>query len=248
MNGFQELAIKNKLSTKELGIKIGVTSGTICDWFNNNVPRKHLKFISELFNVEEEYLNKQVSNITTYKAHGSGFTNKYKIDGNITTIYLERKDGDTFETLIDTEDLPKLMELGLTWTAIYHEKINDYYARSYRNQNIKTYYLHRVIMGIDNGRKNVVHHKHPEIEHNTLDNRKENLEVTTYSRNLQIRGGANKNNNTGVRNVSYIKSDNAYYVQMMKNGERFFKRFPANQFKEACEYAKQKRIELFGKE
>lgn len=95
---------------------------------------------------------------------------------------------------------------------------------------------------MSNGYKKVGHHK----SHNTLDNRKENLEESTWAENVQLRSRANKNSKTGVRNVSYIEDENSYWVQIMKHGERFKWIFPADQFDIACEFAINKRIELFG--
>lgn len=65
--------------------------------------------------------------------------------------------------------------------------------------------LHRVIMGRhhsrDIGKGEDVDH----INHNSLDNRRENLRVTTHSQNLQNRNGPNKNNTSGYRGASFHK-------------------------------------------
>jgi hypothetical protein len=57
------------------------------------------------------------------------------------------------------------------------------------------------------------------IPKNTLDNRKCNLRVVTKRSNTVNRKGANKNNKTGVRNVSYIESEGLYYVQFQIKGK-----------------------------
>ena len=73
------------------------------------------------------------------------------------------------------------------------------------------------------------------------------VQITEHTNNSTNRKGVNKNNkSTGVRNVCWVERENLYVVQMMKKGERFRQSFPANQFKEACEFAKNKRRELFG--
>lgn len=84
------------------------------------------------------------------------------------------------------------------------------------------------------------------INHDTMNNLKENLRVTTNSKNNQHRKGVNSNSSTGVRNVNYIKKNNEYWVQFSKNYERYKWVFPANQFEEACKFAEKKRKELFG--
>jgi hypothetical protein len=84
------------------------------------------------------------------------------------------------------------------------------------------------------------------IDHDTMNNKKENLRVTKFIKNVANRKGANSNNKTGVRNVNYIEKLDEYWVQIMKNGVRYRWIFPGDQFKEACEFAEIKRKEIFG--
>lgn len=185
------------------------------------------------------------------KSKIKGF-NEYKINDDITVLYLNNREGKIFECYIDTEDLPILQELNYRWCANYDKKINGYYAQAsvYDKETKKTkcYYMHKIISGNGDGRENVVHHKD---KHSTLDNRKSNLEIVPYIVNVQLREGANKNNKTGIRNVHLINKyggEQVYMVQIMKNYKRHAWEFRLDQFEEACEFAKQKRIELFGKE
>jgi hypothetical protein len=83
-------------------------------------------------------------------------------------------------------------------------------------------------------------------DYNPLNNLKNNLRVTSNSKNNQHRKGVNSNSKSGVRNVNYIKQSNEYWVQLMKNGERYKWVFSVNEFDKACEFAKKKREELFG--
>ena len=59
------------------------------------------------------------------------------------------------------------------------------------------------------------------INHNTLDNRKENLRISEVLENSRHRKGKNKNNTTGYRNVLYIKSNtkHPYIVRLQINGK-----------------------------
>lgn len=137
----------------------------------------------------------------------------------------------------------------MSWYSVWDDDIQDYYVRcTLRTDIIKPngkrkyimFYLHRYIM--DAQERDYVDH----INHKSLDNTKENLKVTTDQGNIVNRKGANKNNKTtGVRNVSYIKNDNVYRVQIMKNRQRYIWDFSIYQFKEACEFAEKKRKELF---
>lgn len=186
------------------------------------------------------------------KGHFKPF-NQYKIDGDTTIIYIERKNGDIFETYIDTKNLQKVINLGYCWAATYNKRILGYYAKAsvYQGEGIsnKSYYLHRIILGLDetDGREIMTHHK----DGNTLNNREENLDPTTNAINLQLRNRCNTNSKTGVRNVHLVtrySGKQLYLVQIMKYGERFKWEFDLNEFEEACEFARLKRIELFGKE
>ncbi|MDR5727524.1 MAG: HNH endonuclease [Terriglobia bacterium] len=61
--------------------------------------------------------------------------------------------------------------------------------------------MHRHIMGLDFGDKRQVDHRN----HDTLDNRRENLRVATPSQNTQSRG-LQSNNSSGHKGVSYRSS------------------------------------------
>lgn len=177
-----------------------------------------------------------------------GFNNKYEIKGDTTVIYVKRRDGTVHEVLIDTDDLEKIKSYNLPVCVKWNPSSNGFYAAMNKYMGkidgkfvTKTIYLHHVIKPIQEGQ--LVDHKN----HNMLDNRKENLEVTTWDINLINRYGANKNNSTGVRNVCYDKSSKKYIVQLMFNSKNTcFGRFDT--LEEAEKFAKQKRKELYGEE
>ena len=176
--------------------------------------------------------------------------NKYIIDGDTTTLFLDNEAGEIRECYIDTEDLQKLIDLDYRWFASYYKNIDNYYAKTivYTNGGSTPYYLHKLIIGNKDGRDFVVHHKEQE---KTLDNRKINLEIVPHEVNLQLREGANSNSSTGVRNVHLItkySGKQEYWVQVMKNGISYKEEFSLDQFDDACEWARLKRIELFGEE
>jgi hypothetical protein len=174
--------------------------------------------------------------------------NEYKIVGNIVEFYITRKNGDVYTIIIDLEDLHIVDEINYKMHVGYHRNIDGFYAEfidhSQKDENGKhkqrTLLLHRVIFNPPKGWK--VDH----INHNTLDNRKENLRLIDTSQNATHRKGANKNSGTGVRNVNYGRNHEEYWVQFQKKGERFKWEFPLNQFDEACKFANKKRKELFG--
>lgn len=131
---------------------------------------------------------------------------------------------------------------------MWDDDIQNYYIRCTlrdgKKPNGKTkyrmFYLHRYIMDAEEG--NYVDH----MNHNSLDNTKNNLKVTTDQENVSNRKGANKNSGTGVRNVNYGTDKAEYWVQFMRKGERYRWVFPLNKFNEACKFAEIKRKEIYG--
>ena len=83
------------------------------------------------------------------------------------------------------------------------------------------------------------------INHNSLDNRRCNLRLVDKSKNATNRSGRNINNTTGYRNVSYIKTENKYIVQLQIDGKN--KRLGAfDDVHEAGAYAKEMREKYYG--
>jgi hypothetical protein len=129
----------------------------------------------------------------------------------------------------------------------YHPKTRGYYLFStvYKGTidgkaKYKTVLFHRIIMNVTET-KQVVDH----LNHNTLDNRKNNLRIVTIDENNRNRRGANRNTSTGVRNVSYSKADNKYIIQLQVNGKNtVFGRFDS--LEEATKLANIKRKEIYG--
>ena len=196
--------------------------------------------------------------INIAKGYFNGF-NEYRIEGNSAFVILKNRWKQPIdETIIDKEDLQKLIDLNYSWHIRGSKKgknseelnyaVNTYYYKDDNgNQKCKTIYLHNIILGVNTDLLNHINH----INHNTLDNRKINLELITSMLNGQLRNKSNSNSKTGVRNVNLITKyggKQEYWVQIMRNGEKFKWEFGLNEFDEACEFARQKRIELFGKE
>lgn len=77
----------------------------------------------------------------------------------------------------------------------------------------KTFYLHRFVTDAPKGK--VVDH----MNHNTLDNRKINLNVCTQFENQQNLKGAKKNSKSGVRGVAWDKANNKWRATIFVNGK-----------------------------
>lgn len=144
--------------------------------------------------------------------------NSYEIRGDITAIIIINRKGEKFETLIDTDDLEKLIKLNYRYTLKWDNVLKSYYVKAcvylgkingkYKYKNIP---LHNIVMNRQDGE--VVDH----LNHNTLDNRKENLMIRTQHINLYNRKSANSNNKSGYRNVTWDKSKQKWIVQLQIN-------------------------------
>lgn len=86
-----------------------------------------------------------------------------------------------------------------------------YLGTTDKKPKYKTIYMHQLIMGVE-GYTYIDHGNH-----NTLDNRKENLKITTNDINTKNRRDKNKNNTSGYRNVSLVKGK--YIVQLQIDGK-----------------------------
>lgn len=171
--------------------------------------------------------------------------NEFRIDGDIATIFIEKRDGTKVETIVDAEDIPRLRELNARWHVQWIDKLQNYYVLSSYwygepgNRRMTTLILQRVILGVNGDRRIHVDH----INHNQLDNRKSNLRITTQSQNARNRRGPNRNNTSGYRNVAYI--DGMWCVQMYINGKNtYFGKY--TDVHEAGKVAKQIRDRIYG--
>jgi hypothetical protein len=178
-------------------------------------------------------------------AKKKGF-NEYRIVDDYVIIYLKKRDGRVFETLIDLEDLERIKNLGLHWCEIYNPKSKSSYAQSSeyigktdKGFRSKTHFLNKEIM--QEFKLQVDHYNH-----DTLDNRKYNLFIKTNQQNLVNRRGANPNSTTKIRNVSWSESTQRYLVQFQVNRKNTcFGRFKKEEFDKAVELADKLRKELY---
>ena len=140
--------------------------------------------------------------------------NDYEIRGDVTVIFLDRKDGTRLECLIDTDDLPKVMELTNTLKALERKDKSTFYVKGKIGR--QSYWLHRFLLNAKDGFE--VDH----FDHNGLNNRRYNLREVTPSQNMQNRRGAQKNNkSSGVRGVSFDRKIKKWVVTLTVNKEKF---------------------------
>lgn len=110
--------------------------------------------------------------------------NNYEIRGEVTAIFISCGDK-VIETLIDTSDLPRAMELDGRWYSNYNKNINGFYVKGHAFKFTKVPYLHRWLFGDLESGECVDH-----INHDGLDNRRNcNLRKATDAQNKQNRKG-----------------------------------------------------------
>lgn len=111
--------------------------------------------------------------------------------------------------IVDVDDYWKLAKE--IWLCIENGRKNNYAVRIAGG---KILYMHRVIMNAQKGV--VIHH----IDHNGLNNRKNNLEaVTPTQNNWSSRRGFNCGTSK-YKGVIYYKSRNNYHAEITNNGKR----------------------------
>lgn len=166
--------------------------------------------------------------------------NAYEIRGDITAILIKRKNGDMYESLIDTDDLPKLLNAGGSWCIDLPYNHKDPARKPYAIRNApkegggREYVkLHRFLVDAPYGK--VVDH----INGKTLDNRKTNLRITDLYGNAQNIQEPSRNNKCGELNVHYNRFEDVWIATVMRDG--VLQRAKRKSFDEAVKCAQQMR-------
>ena len=121
-----------------------------------------------------------------------------------------RKGKEVARTKIDLEDIDKVKDR--KWF------FKDGYVASGGKRKENNLRLHRYIMGVENEPSKVyIDHK----DHNTLNNRKENLRVCNNSKN-QMNKRIPKNNTSGFKGVSFHKLSGKWRVRITIDGETHY--------------------------
>ena len=173
--------------------------------------------------------------------------NEYEIVGDTIVIKIVNRKKEIYYSKVYLCDLDKLLSFNVKWHLFYspttksnYVSCSEYLGDVDGKPKYKTHYLHRFL--IDAPKNTYVDH----INHNTLDNQRENLRITTMSENLMHRKGLNENNTTGERNVSWSKSANVYMVQFQVDGKNVcYGRFKKDKLNEAIDLAVSLRNKIY---
>ena len=140
--------------------------------------------------------------------------NDYVILGNVTVIFLRRRNGEVIGTLIDTKDLQLLLGIDCKWYAKTTRDEGVYYAYSGGvNGTQNKIYLHRLLTNAPEGL--VVDH----VNRRTLDNRQTNLQVVTNRENV-IRGKRPERSLYEQGGVYWHKRDQRWIPRINIGGKR----------------------------
>ena len=145
--------------------------------------------------------------------------NNFIIEDNVVKMELKRNKGNESKwTIFDLEDYEKVKGFPYTWFARLCTSNNKWYcvANTMKDGMRTTIHLHTYLTNLHGGHEEVPDH----VNHDGLDNRKDNLRIINNGENLQNRSGKNINNQSGYRNVAYIKNAKyPYRVQIMVDGK-----------------------------
>jgi hypothetical protein len=169
---------------------------------------------------------------------------KYKVDGDISYLYLYQRNGTEHIIILNTYNLQKILSFKYKWSVSYHKCPKAFYARACvylgminEKPKYKPIQMHQFLMNVS-GRTQIDHKNN-----NTLDNRIENLRKTNHTGNGRNRETRNSNNTSGKRNVSIIKGKPI--VQLMVEGENMTWR-DFKSVEEAGQFAELMREKYYG--
>lgn len=141
--------------------------------------------------------------------------NRIRMVGDIAYIELTDRQGSLrTEALIDAADVALIEVSGLRWHANWDKKYKQYKVGAHVKENGKwagRVLLHRFILGVEQDVE--VDHRN----HNTLDNRRNNLRRATRSQNMQNRQSAQRNSGTSIRGVSWNKRERKWKASITLN-------------------------------
>lgn len=136
-------------------------------------------------------------------------------------IYVQSEIYGEIKIKIDNEDVPKLKNKRIFISNEGH-KTPLFYAELYlKDKSNKKVRLHRYLMNCPKGK--VVDH----INFDTLDNRKQNLQIVSKEFNSEKKNLENTFSNTGIRNITRLNTG-YYEVNFYNKGKRVYRKHCAN--------------------
>lgn len=164
--------------------------------------------------------------------------NIYNLDGDCGICYLSNGT----EVKFDKEDYDLIKD----WT--WYDNGTGYITSSVMENRVsKRIYLHDLVMGCydeDKKYKYTGEYVIDHMNHDTFDNRKENLRKVTISQNI-MNSKLQSNNTSGYSGISFDKKKNAWQVYITKNKYRVPSIY-VDDFNEAIELRRKAEEKYFG--
>lgn len=136
---------------------------------------------------------------------------QYTIEGNTTIIHITtKKDNLSYEVLIDTIDLPFILEYGID---LFGGRNKDYYVAIY-DANADSHLLHRILLDAPQGIQ--VDH----IDRNKLNCKRDNLRFVTNAENKQ-NSPVQSNNTSGTPGVFWQINKQKWYARVTINRKNY---------------------------
>ncbi len=166
-----------------------------------------------------------------------------KIVGDIAYVYLTKDQ----VAIIDADDVGRVDQY--TWQAVWSISTQSYYVQTSKQLGgLRGFGLQRLIMHCTDPKLKVDHK-----DHNTLDNRKENLRIVTHKQNMENALGARKNSQSKIlgvyreRTYSHGRLRVRWRACVKHSGKKHRKYFPYTPqgLADADAWVTMKRLEIF---
>lgn len=138
------------------------------------------------------------------------------VDGDIAYIKIKQLNGKEHVATIDSKYVDKIKDY--SWHVVFFKSNNKFYVKTtiydgWDGEKFKSHgrLLHSMILDIDDG--TTIDH----IDNDTLNNKEENLRITTRGINTKNRTDKNSNNKSGYRNVCWDRKREKWIVQLQIN-------------------------------
>jgi hypothetical protein len=149
-------------------------------------------------------------------------------DGNTVAIQVSGPKRRTLLALIDAVDLPLVSRYTGLWQARWQESPKTFYVIGQAQQDLPGRTSRKVVLFLRLITDAPVELDVDHLNHNGLDNRRNNLQPKTRSQNLLNRKGAQSNSQTGllgvfpaVKHRGKSKAKHGYVGQLRVNGKRY---------------------------
>ena len=168
-----------------------------------------------------------------------------KIIDDYVEFYIYKRNGEKYTCYVDLADWDKVKSHPYRWHVSKHG-VNTYVSSTIYTGIVgecgvgKIILLHRFLLDYDNK------HRADHINHDGLDNRRNNLRIVDTYKNNMNRQCRNSNNNSGYRNVFWNKWHQRWTVTLSNQ----YKRIYIGEYVElqdAVEAAKEAREKYYGK-